>query len=375
MIKTRKIKKIRKIIKTRKLRKILKGGGKTNKNKPKEAKAKTNNSNLKDGGVKKLAKTWAGKEYEKFVVWLKTPTIKHYEKYLKAPPTAKNDLEAELSKSGMPISVKAFKVCKSSFSRKQICCGKASRFVESVMDAVKPGKNFELVAISYKMPNPRAVEAQNVFSVKMGKVDYFKGCSLDKRLKLLNSIMHAEEEVKQKGKGAQELVKSINKELQSCSGGYISLAAKFHDKDNDGAVSGSAVSGSAVCGSAVCGSGGVFPDSTQPCKPSSRVQAVFKLDKTDSNVLSVCGSTVSTMFPRIEVDKDGHRISPRSGATENLGMWESLFDAEAKTASEVFLESIRSSKRDSSKPEKKDKQGGGVSKEKLYYAVFFSKKI
>ena len=362
--------------KTRKIKKTLKGGGKQNKNKPEapkakaKAKAKTKKSNLKDGGVKKLAKTWAGKEYEKFVAWLKTPTAEQYETYLKAPPTAKNDLEAELSKSGIPISVKAFKVCKSSFRRKQLCCGKASRFVGSVMDAVKPGKKFELVAISYKMPNPRAVEAQSVFSVEMGKVDYFKDCSPGKRLKLLESIMHAEEEVKQKGKGALALVKSINKELQSCTGGYLSLAAKFHETDDV----------DPVWGSAVCGGGGVCFGSAQPGKASSRLQAVFSLDAKDPSVLSVCGSTVSSMFPPIEVKPDGSRISPRSGAAGNLGMWQSLFDPEAKTASEVFLKSIGSSKgksapKSAKKDKDKDKQGGGGSKEKLYYAVFFSKKI
>jgi hypothetical protein len=362
------------MIKTKKIRKVIKGGGKKNNLKPEvtKAKAKTKKSNLKDGGVKKLAKTWAGKEYEKFVAWLKTPTTEHYEKYLKAPPTAKNDLEAELSKSGIPISVKAFKVCKSSFTRKQLCCGKASRFVESVMDAVKPGKNFELVAISYKMPNPRAVEAQSVFSVEMGKVDYFKGCSPDKRLNLLQSITRAEEEVKQKGKRAEAFVKSINKDLQSCTGGYLSLAAKFHEKDDV----------DPVWGSAVCGGGGVCFGSTQPGKASSRLQAVFSLNAKDSNVLSVCGPTVSSMFPRIEVEPDGSRISPRSGAAENLGMWQSIFDSEARPASELFLESSRSSKgKGAPKPAKKDKdknkdnQGGGGSKEKLYYAVFFSKKI
>ena len=357
MAKTRKI---------RKIRKTLKGGGKKNNQKPEatKAKEKTKKSNLKDGGVKKLAKTWAGKEFEKFVAWLKTPTAEHYEKYLKAPPTAKNDLEAELSKSGMPISVKAFKVCKSGFTRKQLCCGKASRFVESVMDAVNPGKNFELVAISYKMPNPRAVEAQSVFSVEMGKLDYFKGCSTDKRSKLLKSITHAEEEVKQKGKGAEAFVKSISAELKSCTGGYLSLAAKFHEKDGV----------DPVFGSSVC------DGSTQSGKASSRLQAVFSLDAKDKNVLSLCGSTVSSMFPRIQVEEDGSRISPRSGAAENLGMWDSVFDPEARPASQVFLESIRSSKgngarKPANKGKDKDKQGGGGSKEKLYYAVFFSKKI
>jgi hypothetical protein len=84
------------------------------------------------------------------------------------------------------------------------------------------------------------------------------------------------------------------------------------------------------------------------------------------------------MFPRIEVEPDGSRISPRSGAAENLGMWQSIFDSEARPASELFLESSRSSKgKGAPKPAKKDKdkQGGGGSKEKLYYAVFFSKKI
>ena len=370
MAKTRKI---------RKIRKIIRGGGKKNNQKPEatKAKEKTKKTKLADAGVKKLAKTWAGKEFEKFVAWLKTPTTEHYEKYLKAPPTAKNDLEAELSKSGMPISVKAFKVCKSGFSRKQLCCGKASRFVESVMDAVEPGKKFELVAISYKMPNPRAVEAQSVFSVGMGNIDYFKGCSSDKRSKLLQNITRAEEEVKQKGKGAEAFVKSINAELKSCSGGYLSLAAKFHEKDDV----------DPVFGNAVCGGGGVCFGSTQPGKASSRLQAVFSLDAKDKNVLSVCGPTVLSMFPRIEVEQDGSRISPRSGATQNLGMWESVFDTEARPASEVFLESIKSSKgKGARKPTKKDKddkeyqddkdyQGGGGSNNKLYYAVFFSKKI
>jgi hypothetical protein len=352
-----------------KTRKIIKGGGKTNKQKPKitKAKEKTKKSKVADGGVKKLAKTWAGKEIEKFVAWLKTPTTEQYETYLKAPPTAKNDLEAELSKSGIPISVKAFKVCKAGFSRKQLCCGKASRFVESVMDAVKPGKKFELVAVSYKMPNPRAVEAQSVFRVEMGKIDYFKGCSLDKKSKLLKNITRAEEEVKQKGKGAEAFVKSINAELKSYTGGSLSLAAKFHDKDVD-----------PVCGSAVCGGGGVCFGSTQPGKASSRLQAVFSLDAKDSNVFSVCGPAVSRMFPRIEVEDDGSRISPRSGATQNLGAWESVFDSEARPASEVFRKSIESSKgKGARKPanKDKDKQSGGWSKEKLYYAVFFSKKI
>jgi hypothetical protein len=84
------------------------------------------------------------------------------------------------------------------------------------------------------------------------------------------------------------------------------------------------------------------------------------------------------MFPRIEVEPDGSRISPRSGATQNLGMWGSVFDTEARPASEVFLESIKSSKgKGVPKPTKKDKdkQGGGGSNNKLYYAVFFSKKI
>jgi len=361
--------------KTRKVRKIRKGGGKKNNQKPEatKAKEKTKKSKLADAGVKKLAKTWAGKEFEKFVAWLKTPTTEQYEKYLKAPPTAKNDLEAELSKSGMPVSVKAFKVCKSSFRSKQLCCGKASRFVESVMDAVEPGKNFELVAISYKMPNPRAVEAQSVFSVEMGKIDYFKSCSRDKKLKLLQNITRAEEEVKQKGKGAEAFVKSVNADVKACSNGYVSLAAKFHEKDDV----------DPVFGSAVCG-GGVCFGSTHPSKPSSRLQAVFALDVKDSNVLSVCGPTVLSMFPRIEVEPDGSRISPRSGATQNLGMWGSVFGTEARPASELFLESIKSSKgKGVPKPTKKDKkdkndkdhQGGGGSNNKLYYAVFFSKKI
>jgi hypothetical protein len=96
------------------------------------------------------------------------------------------------------------------------------------------------------------------------------------------------------------------------------------------------------------------------------------------------------MFPRIEVEQDGSRISPRSGATQNLGMWESVFDTEARPASEVFFESIKSSKgKGARKPTKKDKddkddkeyqddkdyKGGGGSNNKLYYAVFFSKKI
>ena len=86
------------------------------------------------------------------------------------------------------------------------------------------------------------------------------------------------------------------------------------------------------------------------------------------------------MFPRIQVEEDGSRISPRSGAAENLGMWDSVFDPEARPASQVFLESIRSSKgngarKPANKGKDKDKQGGGGSKEKLYYAVFFSKKI
>jgi hypothetical protein len=355
---------------TRKKRKTIKGGGKKNNPKPKitKAKEKTKKSKVADGGIKKLAKTWAGKEIEKFVAWLKTPTAEQYETYLKAPPTAKNDLEAELSKSGMPTSVKAFKVCKPGFSRKQLCCGKASRFVESVMDAVKPGKKFELVAVSYKMPNLRAVEAQSVFSVKMGKIDYFKGCSVDQRSKLLKNITRAEEEVKQKGKGAEALVKSINSELKSCSGGYLSLAAKFHENDD------------IVCGGAVCGGGGECFGSRQPSKASSRLQAVFSLDAKDSNVFTVCGPTVSSMFPRIEVEPDGSRISPRSGATQNLGMWETVFDSEAKPASEVFRKSIESSKGKGAGARKpankdKDKQGGGGSKNKLYYAVFFSKKI
>jgi hypothetical protein len=361
--------------KTRKIRKIIKGGGKKNNQKPeaKKAKEKTMKSKLADAGVKKLAKTWAGKEYEKFVAWLKTPTAEQYETYLKAPSTAKNDLEAELSKSGMPISVKAFKVCKSGFTRKQLCCGKATRFVESVMDAVKPGKKFELVAISYKMPNPRAVEAQSVFSVEMGKVDYFKGCSSDRRSKLLQNITRAEEEVKQKGKGAEAFVKSINAELKSCSDGYLSLAAKFHEKDDVDPVFGSAVCGGSECFGL-----------RQPSKASSRLQAVFSLNAKDKNVLSVCGPTVSSMFPRIEVEPDGSRISPRSGATQNLGMWGSVFDTEARPASEVFFESIRSSKgkgarkptkKDKDDKDDKDKQGGGGSNNKLYYAVFFSKKI
>jgi len=354
----------------KKTRKLIKGGGKKNKQKPEitKAKGKTKKSKVADGGVKKLAKTWAGKEIEKFVAWLKTATTEQYETYLKAPPTAKNDLEAELSKSGMATSVKAFKVCKSGFSSKQLCCGKASRFVESVMDAVKPGKKFELVAVSYKMPTPRVVEAQSVFSVKMGKIDYFKGCSVEKRSELLKSIMHAEEEVKQKGKGAEALVKSINAELKSCSGGSVSLAAKFHKKDDV----------DPIFGSAVCGGGGVCFGSTQQGKASSRLQAVFSLNAKDRNVFSVCGPTVSRMFPRIEVDEDGSRISPRSGATQNLGMWGSVFDPEARPASELFLESSRSSKgKGAGKPANKDKddQGGGGSNNKLYYAVFFSKKI
>ena len=52
---------------TRKKRKTIKGGGKKNNPKPKitKAKEKTKKSKVADGGIKKLAKTWAGKEIEK----------------------------------------------------------------------------------------------------------------------------------------------------------------------------------------------------------------------------------------------------------------------------------------------------------------------